>query len=239
MSDIVKLFTFLRRRTGTTPEQFEARWTEHATHLAATPELRRHVLRFELSPRLAADRDRPRHTLEVDDAARDGVAVLTFADRDRYGAFVREPGLRALDADADHFREPGPDVVVTGAPDVILERPGGRDAAGLKLLCLLRRRPGLAPEAFHDHWRRRHGGLFRDTPELRAPMYAYDQDHGLDLPGARWDGVTEQWFASLEEWTAGLGISARAALVIPDMQAFLDVDDLVAVVSGRPVVVIP
>jgi hypothetical protein len=129
-------------------------------------------------------------------------------------------------------------VVVTGDADVVLERPGGRAAASMKLLCLLRRKPGLDLPTFHDHWLHHHGGLFRDTPELREPMYAYDQSHGLDLPGARWDGVTEQWFGSIEEWASGLGIPARAELVVPDMAAFLDVADLVPVVAGRPTVVI-
>jgi hypothetical protein len=237
---MIKLFVFARRLPGTTPEAFHDHWANrHARYLADTPEIRRHVRRYELNHRLAEDYARTRHAHEVDTAAYDGVSVLWFDGVDDYRAFVDEPALRAFSAeDVPRFKEAQGPMVLTHEPDVIVERPGGREAAGLKLVCILRRHPSLDLATYHAHWREHHGGLFRDVAELRDPLYAYDQNHGLDLPDAEYDGVTEQWFGSLAEWVDSLGVAAVPDLVNPDTEYFLDLANIRFILAGPPTVVI-
>ena len=238
---MIKLFSFVRRLPGLTPEQFQAHWADvHAQHIADTPAIARHVRRYELNQRLPEDYARDRHTHEVEgDDAYDGVAVFWFAGLDAFHAFAAEPALREFSAeDVPKFKYAEGPTVLTAEPDVIVERPHGREDAGLKMTCILRRHPALDRETYHRHWLEHHGGLFQDVAELRDPLYAYDQNHGLDVPGATYDGVSEQWFESLPAWVASLDVPAVPEKVNPDTAYFLDLSAIRFVLSGPPRVVI-
>src|SRR3954468_5718359 len=69
----------------------------------------------------------------------------------------------------------------------------------IKLICLLKRRPGMTPEAFHDYWRNEHGPLIAST-KSGSHVLRYEQNprplasYANDPDG--YDGVTIQWFAS-------------------------------------------
>ncbi len=236
----VKLFGFLKRAPGTTLAAFADYWErQHAPAFAAIPAVAKHVRRYELYHRLAADEERARSDLEVADAGFDGVAVQWFDGLDALQAVRADPARQRLTAeDGPRYRDARAASVVTRAPDVIVGPPGGRPDAGMTLICILRRKPGLDLPEFHDHWLRHHGGLFQDIPELHDPLWGYEQNHGLDLPDASFDGVTQQWFASLTEWTRSLEAPAHREVVDPDVASFLDPEGVHFVVAGRPTVVI-
>ena len=75
----------------------------------------------------------------------------------------------------------------------------------VKLTCLVRRKSGMSPEEFHAYWRE---STDRSWLRRRAePCVRYVQHHrslddysGDDDPG--YDGVTEQWFDSMDEYRA-------------------------------------
>ena len=70
---MVKLFALLRRRPGLGPEEFRAHWRDvHGPLIASTPELARHVVRYEQHPRHRPD------ALSGTDGV-DGVAVSSTA----------------------------------------------------------------------------------------------------------------------------------------------------------------
>jgi uncharacterized protein (TIGR02118 family) len=234
----IKLFTFGRRRAGLSTEEFHAYWRdEHARLLADEPTLRRHVRRFELNHRLPEDYGRDRFRPAEAGPGYDGVAVLWFDSMDAFQAMLAEPAHAAVAADGAEFREDAQLLVFTHDPDVIV---GGRDrsTAGAKMLCILRRHPDYEQPAFHEHWLHHHGGLFQDVAELNEPLLGYDQNHGLDLPGAAFDGVTEQWFASYDTFLGSLQVEAVERLVNPDVASFLDPTSLEFVMAGPPTVVI-
>jgi hypothetical protein len=235
----VKLFAFVRRKPGMSPDEFHGYWVdEHARHLADTPALRRHLTRYELNHRLAADYARDRHAGEVADAGFDGVGVLWFESLDSYDAFLAEPGLADwAAADAPKFRDATMPTVLTHDPDVIVDKPG-REAAQAKMLCILRRNPALDLAEFHDHWLHHHGGLFQKIPELNEPLIGYDQNHGIAREGADFDGVTEQWFASLDTFIRSLDAPAHRTDDEPDVAGMLDPASIHFVMAGRPTVVI-
>ena len=236
----VKLFAFLRRRAGTSPTEFHDYWEQrHAPFFADTPEVRRHIRRYELHHRLPADEGRERSDLEVPDAGFDGVAVQWFDSLAEYQALRDEPKYQEFSPkDAPRYREADVAMVITGEPDVIVGPPGGAAGAGLGFLCILRRKPGWALPEFHDHWLKIHGGLFQTIPELRDPLLGYEQNHGLDLPDATYDGVTQQWFGSLEEWARSLEAPAHRDVVGPDVDSFLDPESIHFVLAAPPTVVI-
>jgi uncharacterized protein (TIGR02118 family) len=107
----------------------------------------------------------------------------------------------------------------------------------VRLTCLLRRKSGLSPEEFHAYWRDVHGPLITGSQSgshvLRyeqhpRPLsdYAGDDDSG-------YDGVTVQWFASMDEYRAHM-VEGDFAIVWKDIERFLDTDRLEFVVTEDP-----
>ncbi|HZP27610.1 MAG TPA: EthD domain-containing protein [Acidimicrobiia bacterium] len=233
----VKVFAFLKRRGGTTRAEFDEAWERHARRLADTAELRRHVRRYELHHRID-DPGRERAEVEVDDGGYDGVGIMWFDSLDELRALQAEPAYAQFEADAAALREPDVAAVVTRIGDVIVPPAGGAPDAGMSLICILRHNAALALPEFHDHWLHDHGGLFQTIEGLRDPLRGYEQNHGIDLPGAEYDGVTQQWFDSLDAWTKSLEDPAHADVVDPDMRSFLDAGSIAFVLAGRPTVVV-
>jgi hypothetical protein len=234
----IKLFTFIRRAPGLSPEEFHAYWRdEHAMRLRERPELLAHVRRFELNHRIPEDYAREQTSGEVASGDFDGVAVLWFDSRAHLDALLA--AARQVEDDAPRFRAPETASVITDDATVIVDDPR-RAEAQLKLLCILRRNTDYASrlDAFHDHWREHHGGLFQNIPELRDPLYGYDQNHGIGGPDADFDGVTEQWFANLPEWVQSLTVASHSQVVEPDVASFLDPVRMAFVLAGRPTVVV-
>jgi uncharacterized protein (TIGR02118 family) len=236
----VKVFAFLKRRAGTSSAAFHEYWTQrHAPFFAETPEVRRHLIHYELYHRLASDEDRARNDLEAADVGFDGVAVQWFDNLAEVQAMRAEPSFLDFSAaDAPRYREPGIASVITRAPDIIVGPPGGSAEAGMSLICILRRTRGMDLTEFHEHWLHHHGSLFQTIPELRDPLLGYEQNHGLDLADATFDGLTQQWFVSLEAWTQSLEAPAHHDVVAPDVASFLDPEGIFFVVAGPPTVVI-
>lgn len=236
----IKLFAFIRRAPGLAPEDFHAYWRdEHAARLRERPELLALVRRFELNHRIAEDYAREQSSGEVASGDFDGVAVMWLDSVGHLEALLE--ASRAYEDDAPRFRAPETATVITDDATVIVDDPR-RAGAQLKLSCILRRHPDYASrlEAFHEHWRAHHGGLFQNIPELRDPLYGYDQNHGVLAigPDADFDGVTEQWFADLPQWIESLTVPAHAEIVEPDVASFLDLSRMHFVLSGPPTVVV-
>ena len=234
----VKLFAFSRRREGTTPDEFHEYWRDvHARQIADEPTLRRHVRRYELNHRLPQDYARDRYRPDSTGAGWDGAAVLWFDSMADFEALRAEPAYAAHVDDGHKFRDASQLSVFTRDPDVIVDKPG-RASAGAKMVCILHRNPALDLTTFHDHWLHHHGGLFQQIPELNEPLLAYDQNHGIDLPDATFDGVTEQWFTSFDTFVESLSVDAVARDVNPDVAYFLDPASIEFVMAAPPTVVI-
>lgn len=234
----IKLFAFSRRRQGVTVEEFQQYWEGvHARQIADEPSLRRYVRRYELNPRLSEDYGRDRFRPEGAGAGWDGVAVLWFDSPAAFEAMQAEPAFGAHAGDGAEFRDEAQLVVLTHDPEVIVNAPL-RDEAGAKMLCILRRNPGLDLATFHQHWRHHHGGLFQRIPELNDPLLAYEQNHGIEVPGAPFDGVTEQWFRSYGSFLASLEVEAVEREVNPDLAYFLDPSGIEFIMAAPPSVII-
>ena len=83
----------------------------------------------------------------------------------------------------------------------------------VKLTCLVRRKDGMSPEEFHAYWRDHHGPLVLST-KSGSHVLRYEQHHrSLADYGAKddggYDGVTEQWFASMEEYQAHIATRGK------------------------------
>lgn len=110
----------------------------------------------------------------------------------------------------------------------------------VKLFAMLPRKEGTTHEEFVEHWLERHGPLIAGTPELARHIVRYEQ-HVRHRPGALsgndgYDGVTVQWFESMDQFVGFMSEPAYAELVHPDEQRFLDMERLVFLVTEEPVV---
>ena len=111
----------------------------------------------------------------------------------------------------------------------------------VKLTCLVRRKAGMSPEAFHAYWRDRHGPLVIGTRHGRHVL-RYEQhhrplsDYGPDDDGG-YDGVTEQWYESMDTYRQSL-TEDDFPVVWADLAEFLDVDRLEFVMTEEPVLIL-
>jgi uncharacterized protein (TIGR02118 family) len=96
----------------------------------------------------------------------------------------------------------------------------------VKLICFVRRKPGMEAEEFHRYWREQHGPLVAST-KSGGHALRYEQNHRVrehwDQPG--YDGVTEQWFRSVDDFYASLQ-EDDYDLIEADIAKFIDVDSL-------------
>ena len=111
----------------------------------------------------------------------------------------------------------------------------------VKLICTIKRRPGMTPEEFHRYWREVHGPLVASTRSGRHAL-RYEQNHrplaDYGRPGGTdYDGVTEQWFESLDDFYASLK-EEDYALIAADIEKFIDTSALVWVMTEEPEVVV-
>jgi uncharacterized protein (TIGR02118 family) len=108
----------------------------------------------------------------------------------------------------------------------------------VKLICFLKRKPGMSAEDFHTYWREQHGPLVAST-KSGGHALRYEQNHRVrehwDQDG--YDGVTEQWFSSTEDFFASLR-EDDYKLIEEDMPRFLDTDQLVWMITEEPEVVV-
>lgn len=116
---MVKLFAFIRRRPDLSAEEFHAHWRDrHGPLIADTPELARHVVRYEQHPRHHPGRRSGSDGI-------DGVAVQWFESMDHFRSFLTDPAYAELVAvderrfiDTDRI-----EYVITDEPAVIIDGP--------------------------------------------------------------------------------------------------------------------
>ncbi len=111
----------------------------------------------------------------------------------------------------------------------------------VRLTCLLHRKPGMSPEEFHRYWREVHGPLIATTRSgshvVRYEQHPRPLDSYTGAGDTGCDGVTVQWFESMDEYRAHLG-EDDFAVIWSDIANFLDVDRLDFVVTEHPRVLI-
>ena len=110
----------------------------------------------------------------------------------------------------------------------------------IKLVAMLKRKPGLTHEEFMDHWLNRHAPLIASTPEIARHIVRYEQlprtGHADWMGSDGIDGITVQWMTGPEAFEAFVSEPKYAELIEPDEQAFLDRDAFVWMITEEPIV---
>lgn len=103
----------------------------------------------------------------------------------------------------------------------------------VKLVALVRKRPGMTRDAFADYWTGTHAPLAARIPGMRGYRINLAGDPG-DMPAAPYDGSAEIWFDSRGVMEAGLA-SPEGVIAGADVANFAE--DLTFLVTDEHVVI--
>ena len=106
----VRLIAFVKRREGTTREEFLEHWRDrHGPLIRDTPGLARHIERYEQMAARPGDR-----------SGWDGVAVQQFRSWSDFVGLLSDPAAAAMRADEEAFLDPASTKVVFTADRVVV-----------------------------------------------------------------------------------------------------------------------
>lgn len=114
----------------------------------------------------------------------------------------------------------------------------------IRLTALLRRNPALTAEEFHAHWRDVHAAKILSVPGIDRWVVRYEQHPRLPPGPGRWtgsagfDGMTLQWYRSVDDLAAMVADAEYRRIVGPDERYLLDLDRSVFLVTDEARVVI-
>ena len=91
----------------------------------------------------------------------------------------------------------------------------------MKIVAIVKRKPGMAVDAFQEYWRTQHGEVVRTLPGVRRYVQSHTLPAGYRKGEPAWDGIAELWFESTEALRALRGTPEQAA-VDADEARFLD-----------------
>jgi uncharacterized protein (TIGR02118 family) len=107
----------------------------------------------------------------------------------------------------------------------------------VRLTCLLRRKEGLSPAEFHAHWSEVHGPLIARSQSGRFVVRYEQHPRPLDDYGEKddggFDGVTVQWFESMDDYRAHMG-EPDFPEIWADIDRFLDTERMHFIVTEHP-----
>lgn len=121
---MISLHAFLVRKPGMSHQEFVTYWRDHhGPFIRDTPELARHLLRYEQHPRIPGGRG--------GDTDYDGVAIQSFASWEDFAAMLTGEAGEAMRADEANFLDSERlTVVFTEEPNVVVPLGPAGEAGG-------------------------------------------------------------------------------------------------------------
>jgi uncharacterized protein (TIGR02118 family) len=91
----------------------------------------------------------------------------------------------------------------------------------IKLITLLKRKPGISVQKFQEHWLKFHGPLVAKAPGLKRYVQSHALVQGYGKGDLLFDGIDERWFESPQVMQA-FHKSPEAEAAARDTATFLD-----------------
>jgi uncharacterized protein (TIGR02118 family) len=111
----------------------------------------------------------------------------------------------------------------------------------VKMICMVKRKPGLSIEEFRKYWAEQHGPFVASTKHgswaVRYEQYHRALDDYERTGGEGFDGAVVQTFRSIEEFQKSLEEDDVAA-VWEDNARFLDLEGMEFILTDEPIVVV-
>jgi uncharacterized protein (TIGR02118 family) len=206
---------FTNPKPGMSDEEFFHYWVEvHAVKYASKiPQIRL----YKVDTRIAVEGiDKP--------APFTGVAEIWLANEQEQLASLQTPVfLQGARADEPNWAAFWTTLVLdTTAHPVLPGPPEVRPAAGVKLLTLWKRRPGMALEDFRTYLLQSHAPLVLRVPGLRRYLVGIVRDAFYAIGESRFDAVTHAWFDDTVALGSALASEAMRDSVRPDEPQFAE-----------------
>lgn len=110
----------------------------------------------------------------------------------------------------------------------------------LKFSFMIRKVDRMTQDLFVDHHRNHHAPLFMSIPETKQYVRKYVVSHPFEVPGfpkPLYDGVTDIYFESMDDFNAFYASDNYKTKVHPDESNFIKLDEVVTLVTDEKVVV--
>jgi len=120
----------------------------------------------------------------------------------------------------------------------------GKEPLMIRLTAMLRRNPALSAEDFHAHWRDVHATKILSVPGIGDHVVRYEQHPRIADGSGSWtgsegfDGVTMQWFRSIDDFNRMIADPRYQEIVGPDERHLLDLAGGVYLLTDEPRTVI-
>jgi len=222
---VIKLICFVKRNPALSVDEFHNHWREHHARLIReTSGVADRIVRYEQNHRLGEDYQRGGEF--------DGVAIQWFDSMDDFVAMIGDPEYQArVAADEDVLLDrDGLIWILTDEEEVVIPGPERRDGS-TKLVCMVKRRPGMTIDEFHRHWREVHSPLNCETPSIAQYFVRYERNHrarrDYEREGPDLDGAAVEWYPSTKAFYDMIREPAYRDVIFPDEERFLDRDGLV------------
>jgi uncharacterized protein (TIGR02118 family) len=197
---MVKVVTFLRRKSGMSVEDFQRYWrTRHPEVVVRLPGVRRYVQSHTLASSYGKG-----------EPVYDGIAEVWADGTDALRAMTRSPENAKVQADEAQFIDRTTMGFLVTEEHVVVD--GAVTADAVKALEFLTRKAGTSVAEFQRHWRDGHAQILAGIPGLRRCVLSATRRAAYEAGRTpAHDGVTSMWFDSSD--------ALRAAASSPDYRA--------------------
>jgi EthD domain len=230
---VIKLICFVKRNPSLSVDEFHDQWRgRHARLISETPGVADRIVRYEQNHRAPEDYARGGDF--------DGVAIQWFDSMSDFVEMVSDPEYQtrvAPDEDVLLDRD-GLVWILTDEEEVVITGPDEREESVIKLICMVKRRPGMTIDHFHQHWRTVHSPLNCNTPTIAKYFVRYERNHRNRHDyeregGSAFDGTAVEWYPSLQAFYDMVGEPAYRERIAPDEDRFLDRGSLVWLLTEK------
>lgn len=197
---MVKVVTFLKRKSGMSVEDFQRYWrTRHPEVVVRLPGVRRYVQSHTLASSYGKG-----------EPVYDGIAEVWADDTDALRAMTRSPDNAKVQADEAQFIDRATMGFLVTEEQVVVDGAVTPDA--VKALEFLSRKAGTSVDEFQRNWRDGHAKILKGIPGLRRCVLSATRRAAYEAGRTpAHDGVTSLWFDSSD--------ALRAAASSPDYRA--------------------
>jgi EthD domain len=229
----IKIVYYGPRPAGATRAAFRERWRQHGRLAMGTPDMWRHMSRYEQWDVLDEGEDGlTAEHLAVANGGDDvgGVGMIWFHDANALAEAIADPGsgIMTVDELETFGGELGERLVPTTENVVVDKGPGA-----LAMCSTVWRQPELTREQFSDQWRAM-GDELAQRPELTRHLARYVQNHAV-AEAPTFDGLVQLEFASPKDITAFMSEPLMTEWLLPTESRFHVFERLQTVLARRNV----
>lgn len=185
---MLKAVTLIKRKTPLTVGEFQDYWLQrHVAVIRRLPGIRRYVQNHPLP-----------ENYRQGEPPFDGIAELWGDGSHTFRELAADNAYAAVQADEAAFIDRGTLGLLLTSEATL--HPGPMPAAGVKLIELFRRRPGMTVSEFQEYWREVHAGLVGRLPYLCCYIQSLPRPGGYaSAHPPPYDGQGCLWFASRDD----------------------------------------